>query len=323
MNFCRSCRHFPRWWIRHALARVLPNKQAADVTKHISRNAGVRLGWGRFLFFVFFSFNRVMSRGLISLPPSGPSWSSGSRRHVRLIPLTSAEPLHCSSTFLLNLHVGPYAQLMWCGQRYCIRQNWFSQKCTSHLCFHVPSAGEKVVEPESLTGLWCTTFILLNSWQDEVWNQPRRRSDRPYHQTPTYISIPLLAASALKRIVNIMITSHHVFLLFSSVRPIKYVALSPGRSRQTRIRCRPVSACAPFTAGPHTAPCWDETGSPARANTTPLYSCKTNGGGSQACSVSAVRWSLARPANRTVCFQEVLLAFRTLLLLFFSFFWAE
>lgn len=43
-------------------------------------------------------------------------WSSGSIRHVRLIPLTLPELLHCLSTFVINQHSvrqrGPYTQLI-------------------------------------------------------------------------------------------------------------------------------------------------------------------------------------------------------------------
>lgn len=130
-----------------------------------------------------------------------------------------------------------------------------------------------------------------------------RCSDRLYHHTPTYIPIPSLTASALKRIVNITTASRRVSLISSSP-PIKYVTPSSGKGREMMVPCRPASACV---HSPPTSRCarrrrvGDERGFTAHANTTPLYSFKTNEGGKPSViCFSSERWSLARSPARSL-----------------------
>lgn len=119
-----------------------------------------------------------------------------------------------------------------------------------------------------------------------------------------------------------MITSRRVSLISSS-RPVKYVTPSPGKA--TAADSVPAGvrvALGWFSADPilRATPCWDETGSAAHANTTPLYSFNTDGGEAK----SGERWSLAvslppslSSANGTQSFQGVLVAFENLVLLLF------
>lgn len=136
-----------------------------------------------------------------------------------------------------------------------------------------------------------------------MWNSQSRCSDRLYHHTPTYIPIPSLTASALKRIVNITTASRRVSLISSS-QCIKYVTPSSGKGREMMVPCRPASACV---RSPQTSRCARRRRVGIKefftthANTTPLYSFKTNEGGKPSVlRFSSERWSLARSPARSL-----------------------
>lgn len=158
-----------------------------------------------------------------------------------------------------------------------------------------------------------------------MWNSQSRCSDRLYHHTPTYIPIPSLTASALKRIVNITTASRRVSLISSS-QPVKYVTPSSGKGRETMVPCRPASACV---HSPQTSRCARRrrVGMKEVLRHMPIlrlciHSQQTRGGKPSVLRFSSERWSLARspltqPAGLSIF--RAFLAFGTLVLLLFYF----